>query len=841
MNNNAFGSIPFIQGTPTTKPEPLSRYIPPINNGIVSSWLSNHSTQGSWILDPFCASPKIALEAARAGYRLLVTANNPITRFLLETLANPPAEEDLKSALAALSASYIGDYRIEPHIRSLYDTTCVRCGQVVSAEYFIWEHGNPSPSIRCYTCPNCGNSGEHPCTAQDIELSGRYSISGLHKARALERVVAAADQDRDHVEQALSVYIPRALYALITIINKVEGLNISPMGQKHLSALLLYAFDQANAMWRPANQKERRRQLTIPRHYRENNIWLALEEGIKLWSSDDSIDPNPAVPVTIWPQMPPSSGGICIYEGRFIALVDSLKDIKISAVCTAIPRPNQAFWTLSALWAGWLWGRDAVRAFKSVLRRQRYDWAWHATALSSVFKHLTSILDPGKPIVGLIGEAEPGLIGAALVAAGVAGCRLESLAIRPETEQAQITWQVDKIHELHQNVALTSQIAIQSAKQYLEECGEPESYLNTISAALQGIIQSWNSSPEARLIGHPAHNDSPVRQNNRVDQTEPTPSVIYTSTYNSAREALSYRSGFLRYNIQDTFNVEATDKNPIYQSSLFSLEGEKSTDENTDSEMPETPSAESESVTERERPTRSSDISMSALLWLRDNRVVDQIPITDRYEQTLFSYLIDQPGSSLQEIDRAMCEAYPGLFTPPLDFIHLCLESYATQESPQVNHWYLRPEDDLVHRQVDLEQADQSICQIGERLGYGCADRRANVSRANVTWLDKNGESVYWFFTLASAAIGEIVLRSEQPSVCSFIVLPGSRANLLIYRLRRDLRLARAFNPSQGNWRFLKFRHLRSMAGSPNLNRDNLDQLLNLDPITYSTPQLWLI
>jgi hypothetical protein len=740
-----------------------------------------------------------------------------------------------------LSASYIGDQRIEPHIRSLYDTTCVRCGQVISAEYFIWEHGNPSPSIRSYSCPNCGDSGEHPCTSQDIELSGRYSSSGLHKARALERVVSATDQDRIHVEQALSVYIPRALYALITIINKIEGLNISPDGQNHLSALLLYAFDQANAMWRPANPKERHRQLTIPRHYRENNIWLALEEGVKLWSTNDSIDASPPIIVTTWPHLPPSSGGICIYEGRFISLVDSLKDIKISSVCTAIPRPNQAFWTLSALWAGWLWGRDAVGAFKSVLRRQRYDWAWHTTALSSVFKQMVNILEPGTPIIGLIGEAEPGFIGAALVSAGVYGCRLESLAIRPEAEQAQITWRVDKTHELPQAAVLAPQAAIQSVKRYLELSGEPESYLNAISAAFLGITHLWNSSPEVHPGGLSESIDPPVRQNDSGEQTEPTPSIIYASTYNIAREALSYRSGFLRYNLQDASNVEASEKNLMSQSTFFSLEVENSPGEEDILEIPESSSADTEATTERERPTRSSDISMSTLIWLRDTQVVDQIPISDRYELTLVLYLVDHPGCTLQDVDRAMCAAYPGLFTPPSDFIHLCLDSYATMDSSDANRWYLRPEDDLEQRQSDLERAGLSICQIGERLGYSCADRRANISRADVTWLDKNGELAYLFFPMTSAAISEIVLHDEHPRVSSFIVLPGSRANLLIYKLRRDLRLARAFNPSQGNWRFLKFRHLRSMDGSPNLNRDNLDQLLNLDPITFSTPQLLLI
>jgi hypothetical protein len=841
MNPSTFGSIPFIQGVPKSRPEPLSRYLPPLNDDVVTTWLNRNSPRGSWILDPFGASPKIAMEAAHAGYRIIVTANNPITRFILEILANPPKSEELNAALAALAASYIGDQRLEPHIRSLYDTSCARCGQVISAEYFIWEHGNSSPSIRSYSCPNCGDTGEHPCTSKDIELSGRFSMSGPHKARALERVVAATDQDRIHVEQALSVYIPRALYALITIINKIEGLNISPIGQKNLSALLLYAFDQANAMWKPANQQERRRQLTIPRHFRENNIWLALEEGMKLWSRTDSTIDMPAIPISTWPQLPPSSGGICVYEGRFVSLAESLKDINISSVCTAIPRPNQAFWTLSALWAGWLWGRDAVGAYKSVLRRQRYDWAWHTTALSSVFKQLGTILALGTPIAGLIGEAEPGFIGAALVAAAMSGCHLESLAIRPESEQAQITWQVDKTNDLNQAGAQTAETAIESAKRYLELSGEPESYLNTISAALLGITRLSGSSSEVIPRVPAVSNSSPGIQVESIEPPEPTPSIIYTSNYNSARDALSYRSGFLRYSLQDAAYVDPIDKNLMTQSSLFSYESEKKADEEADSEITETSAVNSGSNIERERPTRSSDISLSALLWLRDTERVNQIPISDRYELTLVSYLAEHPVSSLQAIDLIMCETYPGLFTPPLDFIHLCLESYAIQNQTDTNQWHLRPEDDPRQRQSDLDFAGHSICQIGERIGYTCVDRNENVSTADITWLNNNGEADYCFFLSSSAAIGKTVVRREQPAVCSFIVLPGSRANLLVYKLRRDLRLARAFNPSQGNWRFLKFRHLRSMAGSPNLNRDNLDQLLNLDPITFTTPQLWLI
>jgi len=841
MKTSIFGTIPYIPGVLPLKPGPLSRYLPPIPDGIISTWLPMNVQQGSWILDPFCASPRLAVEAAHAGYRVLVTANNPIARFLLEMMADPPASKDLKAALAELAASYIGDERIETHIRSLYNTYCARCGQIVSADAFLWEHGNPSPYMRIYTCPSCGDSGEHPCTPYDLAHSSQFSSSGLHKARALERVVATNDQDRIHVEQALSVYIPRALYALITVINKIQGLNISSTGQKHLSALLLYAFDQANVMWRVPSQNERRRQLTIPRHFRENNIWAALEAGINSWSTSDKPELNSAVTVTTWPNVPPSTGGICIYEGRLIAIIDSLKDINIKSVCTAIPRPNQAFWTLSALWAGWLWGREAVGTFKSVLHRQRYDWAWHTSALSSVFKQLANLLDPSTPILGLIGEAEPGFIGAVLVAAGVIGCRLESMAIRPEEDQAQIIWKSENNAELIRIGTSLTQVAIQSAKSFLVQRAEPASYLSTMAAAFMGITRFWSSEIESITEENKNRPETPAKANEQDGSTEPTPSLIYSNTYNSAREALSYRSGFLRYNLQDVANIEASTKNQIVQTALFSPDVGKSTAEENEADNLEILSADSELASEKERPSRSSDITESTLLWLREADEVNHISITDNYEGILVNYLINHPGCTLNDIDKAICEEFPGLFTPDLGFIHLCLESYGIPDPQDNTRWFVRPEDILDKRQADLDIAYSFIHQIGGRLGFDCIDRKNNSFKSYISWVDKKSELDYWFFPTTSAAIGEIILFGEQPPMRGFIVLPGSRANLLVYKLRRDLRLSKAFNPTQGIWRFLKFRHLRSLAESPLLNRENLDQLLGLDPLTFSTPQLWLI
>jgi hypothetical protein len=163
------------------------------------------------------------------------------------------------------------------------------------------------------------------------------------------------------------------------------------------------------------------------------------------------------------------------------------------------------------------------------------------------------------------------------------------------------------------------------------------------------------------------------------------------------------------------------------------------------------------------------------------------------------------------------------------------------KDSTDGNHWHLRPEDLPDERQKDIESACRFIHQIGVRLGIQCMDHASNQIKNAVSWLDQNGEPDFWFFPTTSAVIGEIVLFSELSSRKGFIVLPGSRANLVVYKLRRDLRLSKAFHPVHGSWRFLKFHHLKSLAENPMLNRENLDQLLTLDPLTYSTPQLRLI
>ena len=67
-------SMPYVPGLKPAEPGPLSRFLPPLEEGTISTWLGRQSQQpaapgmpAGWLLDPFGFSPRLAVEAARAG------------------------------------------------------------------------------------------------------------------------------------------------------------------------------------------------------------------------------------------------------------------------------------------------------------------------------------------------------------------------------------------------------------------------------------------------------------------------------------------------------------------------------------------------------------------------------------------------------------------------------------------------------------------------------------------------------------------------------------------------------------------------------------------------------
>lgn len=132
-------SMQYLSAGRVDSSGPLNRFLPPVPEGAARAYTAGLGPSTAWVLDPFAALPRLAVEMARAGQRVLVTASNPISRFLLDLAAHPPTLTDLQAALADLAAIRKEGKRLETHLQSLYFTRCDNCQRDLSAEAFLWD------------------------------------------------------------------------------------------------------------------------------------------------------------------------------------------------------------------------------------------------------------------------------------------------------------------------------------------------------------------------------------------------------------------------------------------------------------------------------------------------------------------------------------------------------------------------------------------------------------------------------------------------------------------------------------------------------------------------------
>jgi hypothetical protein len=762
--------MPFITGKPVENSGLLSRFLPPIPEGVASKWAKDTLEDSSWILDPFGTSPDFSLELARSGYKVLIAANNPIARFLLDLGADPPNEDELRSALAELASSRVAEERLEIHLQQLYRSICSQCGQPVIAQAFIWDWEADAPYAKIYECSSCGESGEHPVVQSDVDLAKSFSAAPIHRMRVLERITPPGDHERGNVEEALAVYQPRAVYALVTLVNRLDSLLISsPPGSsnkakrdKCLIALVLNALDVGNNLWSYPSGRPRPKQLSSSPQFIEKNLWLTLEEAVFNLNSDLK-----SVEFSIYPDLPSENYGITLYEGRLRDLIEDLSHpnssnhIDFKAVATVIPRHNQAYWTLSALWAGWIWGQDEIGSFSSVLRRRRYDWSWHCGALYSAFSPLVNIIPGDVPAFGLISEAETSFLSASVIAAEQAGFALKGFALRVDSKLAQLYWEYNPQPDSDQQISLVHfgeeqqrELMISIGHEQIRKRGEPTPYITLYAAALLSAVEHQFFMKSVPV--------SPAEEYSRIDQL--------------IENALSSRSDFSRFG-----------------------GGEKSLEK--------------------------------ANLWQVSSEPPSN-PLADKVEIEVYQLMTDRRLVEIESIDQSICDIFPGFITPDFELINACVESYSARDSFENGIIRLRFQDEPQRRTLELASIRLMLCDLGVRLGF------SSQGENPISWIDNHEQLRMIFYISTSASIGNYIYSSDFPPEISIIVLPGARANLVLRKLKKNLFMYHEF---ERGWRFLKFRHLRHLLESPSISRENIDTLIDLDPLTESPAQLRLL
>ncbi len=428
-------SLAFVPGFPPPAPRLLERFLPPLDDGVAAQMIQAHTRPGDLILDPFGQAPAVAVEALGLDRRIVVASPNPILRLALSLAIRPPALSDLRAALTQLGdvpvGSGAGD-RLEVQIQAMYATTCAECSTPTTADSLDWDAEAGEPVEKRYICQNCGGPRQAPADEADRALARRFARNGLDYHFLLERIAGPGDPDRGHAEETLAVYPARTLAAIGAVVVKFEALGAEREIRRLLSGLLVAAFDATNVLG-----QERPKVLSVPRRFRESNFWLALEGALSLIAGSPRADHSATLEELL---ARPTQTAIHAHPGALSELAAALPPASVDLVLSAVPRPNPALRSLSAVWAAWLWGRKSAEPLGAALHRRRYDWYWHARAVQRSLAAAKLPLKVGGRLMGIAAEAEPGFLGSVLTSAAGAGLRLDGWAFCADTAEAQFEW-----------------------------------------------------------------------------------------------------------------------------------------------------------------------------------------------------------------------------------------------------------------------------------------------------------------------------------------------------------------------------------------------------------------
>lgn len=341
-----------------------------------------HSQPGDVILDPFCVGTSVIQAALDLGRKVIAASFNPINILAIEATLWPV---DARSAFTHLSDLRKGSERLRDHVLDLYQTRCPTCGRDARAVSFVWDRDRNAPVEKHTQCDVCGENIS-AIDETDIAHAKRFEPRGLSFWILHGRVIDRAHEDADRVSEVLDAYTPRTQNALSDILLKFDGLPEAD--RSALRPALLATFDACTSLHAP-EQTHRLAGLRPPPRFVEKNVWLELEQQVLLHRSiAASLHRSPAIEALL--KHPSPSVALIITPARDLPKHLPEKSIPLLLAHPPLPRPG--FWSLSVVWAAWLWGKSTSDSLLSLLSRKRTSWDWQWRAIASALNALAPAL-----------------------------------------------------------------------------------------------------------------------------------------------------------------------------------------------------------------------------------------------------------------------------------------------------------------------------------------------------------------------------------------------------------------------------------------------------------------
>ncbi|CAG0936562.1 hypothetical protein TFLX_05443 [Thermoflexales bacterium] len=459
--------------------------------------IEQYTRPGDVILDPFVSGLGVIQAALELGRKVIAASFNPINALAIRATLWPT---DARAAFTHLEDALKAAHRLQESVLRFYQASCPTCGNPASGQHFIWDRERRQPVEKHVRCPVCGENAGH-IEDQDLKELKKMDARGLPFWVLHGRVVDRNHEDADRVGDVLDAYTPRAQSALSDILLKFKAL--SEADRSALRPALLATLDACTSLHTP-DETRYPSGLKPPARFIEKNVWRELERQVSILPSTPAALPRVA---TLDELFASSTPAVCLQVLPARELAKRLPERSISLLVTHPPLPRPGFWSLSAVWAAWLWGKQSslVDHLLPLLSRKRTNWDWQWRAMGAGLNVLKPAhRDEARLVMSF--PAEEAILDSVALAAAHARLQAEALVCDP-LDGVRGTWQVgqavraaaqDEVlrHILHERAEPTHELVLRTGlltawgqTQTLSEIAQQVEGEQTPLAVLRGQLE----------------------------------------------------------------------------------------------------------------------------------------------------------------------------------------------------------------------------------------------------------------------------------------------------------------------------------------------------------------
>ena len=637
---------------------------------VVGEYIQNYSKEGDIVFDPFSGSGITAMEALKNKRRAIACDLNPVATNILLYTIKPISPTEILEAFERI------EKKVKHKISDLYLTHCRKCGHEFPFTCAIWEN-HECKEIRYQACPACGDRQEENCqlTTFDKQILANIELEEIAEWYPRDRFYYPDGKPFIKKEKYNSIdelFTKRNLRALAILMQAIEGEE-----NKNIRVLLKLAFSSMVHLCSKMTPISKAGHFTpFSSAWIQHSYWYPsgphMEQSV--WHKFDSAVNGPQgiiraksesneyfKKIRIAPTLKKfldDKYDLFIYTGSCLDLMNKMPAESVDYIFTDPPYDASIqFGELAYLWVSWL--KLDENYLESLIadeivrnERQDKDFTVYHSLLSNSFQKMFDVLKQDKFLTVTFHNP--------------------TFKVRNATIRAGIFsgFDFEKIH--HQELARPS------AKSLLQPFG---------SAQGDFYLRFHKPSFQKRSI-----------QPEEIDELRFERIVVETTT-----KLLAERAEPTPYTLIINYIDPVLAKHGFFSSLHTGLDIKNMLQKNLNNKF---------SLVEK-----TIGGSTGQLWWIKDPSVVarlQQIPISERVEQTIFRKLMQKGKVTFTEMWDAISIAFPNSLTTDSMSIKDALQIYAKQVTG--GFWLLKPP--IRQRVSQHSEIIVILALVGKRKGF---------------------------------------------------------------------------------------------------------------------------